>query len=70
MPKESDDSELEKLLGKDISQIAPTVREIILSALKKAKEKLAKQEPRQLQLGELSEIIQLLFNHGRQTQPL
>jgi hypothetical protein len=42
MPKESDDSELEKLLGKDMNQIAPAVKEIILSALKKAKEKLAK----------------------------
>jgi hypothetical protein len=50
MPKESDDSELEKLWGKDISQIAPAVKEIVLSALKKAKEKLAKQEPRHLQL--------------------
>ena len=42
MPKESDDSELEKLLGNETSQIAPAVKEIILSALKKAKEKLAK----------------------------
>ena len=42
MPKESDDSELEKLLGKDISQIAPAVKEIILLAFKKAKEKLGK----------------------------
>jgi hypothetical protein len=42
MQEKFDDSELEKLLGKDISQIAPTVKEIILLALKKAKDKLAK----------------------------
>jgi hypothetical protein len=42
MAEESDNSELEKYWGKDISQITPAVEEIILSALKKAKEKLAK----------------------------
>jgi hypothetical protein len=42
MQEKFDDSELEQFWGKDTSQIAPAVKEIILSALKKAKEKLAK----------------------------
>ncbi|MBD0266229.1 MAG: hypothetical protein ICV78_26985 [Tolypothrix sp. Co-bin9] len=42
MSEESNDSELEKVLGKDTTKIAPAVKEIILSALKKARERLAK----------------------------
>lgn len=42
MSEKADGSELEKVFGKDTSQIAPAVKEIILSAFKKAKEKLAK----------------------------
>jgi hypothetical protein len=42
MSEKSENCELEKILGKDTSQIAPAVKEIILSALEKAREKLAK----------------------------
>jgi len=37
MSEKPDGSELEKVLGKDTSQIAPAVKEIILLALKKSK---------------------------------
>ena len=42
MSKESDHSELAEIWGEAISQIDPAVQKILLSALKKAKEKLAK----------------------------
>ncbi len=42
MLEEFDNSELEEFWGKDTSRITPAVKEIILSALKKAREKLSK----------------------------
>jgi hypothetical protein len=44
MSEKPDNSELEKILGEKASQISPAVKEIILSALKKAQEKLANKQ--------------------------